>query len=56
VHAQVLTQLSASGRLISDHDLWLAAQGIAHGLTLATANVRAFRRVPGLDVEDWTAG
>lgn len=54
VHAEVWADLSASGRLMSAHDLWLAAQGIAHGLRIATINVRAFRRVPGLEVEDWS--
>lgn len=56
VHAEIRAGLASSGRLIGAHDLWLAAQAVAHGLTLATANVREFARVPGLDVEDWSAG
>lgn len=38
---------------IGPHDLWLAAAALAHGLTLATGNLREFDRVPGLDVEAW---
>jgi tRNA(fMet)-specific endonuclease VapC len=53
-HAEVWAELAFTGRLIGPHDLWLAAAALAHGLTLATANVREFERVPGLVVEDWS--
>jgi len=56
VHAETAAELAATGRMIGAHDLWLAAAALAHGLTLATANVRDFERVPGLLVEDWSAG
>ncbi|MGV8084251.1 MAG: type II toxin-antitoxin system VapC family toxin [Coriobacteriia bacterium] len=52
-HARVWAELSASGTLIGPHDLWLAASCIAHGLTLVTANIREFARVPGLQLETW---
>lgn len=55
-HAELWAELSGSGRTIGAHDLWLAAAALAHGLSLATVNVREFGRVPGLQVEDWTAG
>jgi tRNA(fMet)-specific endonuclease VapC len=54
VHAQLWADLARAGRLIGAHDLWLAAAALAHGLTLATANVREFGRVPGLVVETWS--
>jgi tRNA(fMet)-specific endonuclease VapC len=50
VHAQVWAQLSAKGELIGAHDLWIAATALAHGMGVATANPRDFRRVPGLRV------
>lgn len=53
-HAQVWADLSEAGALIGQNDLWLAAACIAHGLTMVTANVREFGRVPGLAVEAWT--
>ena len=31
----------------------LAAQALAHGLTMVTRNTREFERVKGLKVEDW---
>ena len=52
-HARLWAELMAEGRLIGPHDLWLAATCLAHGLTLVTANVREFARVPGLAVESW---
>ena len=55
VHAEVWAELSDAGNLIGAHDLWLGAAAIAHGLTLATHNVREFERIPGLEVEDWSS-
>jgi tRNA(fMet)-specific endonuclease VapC len=53
VHAQIGADLMASGTLVGPNDLWLAATCIAHGLSIATGNVREFNRVPGLRVESW---
>jgi len=53
-HARVWAELRVAGMLIGPHDLWLAATCIAHGLTIITANVREFERVPGLQVEIWS--
>ncbi|MFL6194780.1 MAG: type II toxin-antitoxin system VapC family toxin [Thermoanaerobaculia bacterium] len=54
IHAQLWADLASSGQLIGPHDLWLAASAVAHGLTLVTANVREFQRVPGLPVKSWS--
>ena len=53
LHAQIWATLAEQGRLIGPHDLWLAATCLTHGLTISTANVREFERVPGLMVETW---
>jgi tRNA(fMet)-specific endonuclease VapC len=45
--------LEAAGAPIGDADLRIAAIALAHGKTVVTGNVRHFRRVPGLKVEDW---
>jgi tRNA(fMet)-specific endonuclease VapC len=50
VHAELWAQLSAGGRLIGAHDLWIAATAVAHGLGVATRNVAEFDWVPGLRV------
>ena len=52
-HAELWSQLEQRGQMIGVHDSWLAATCLAHGLTLATENVREFTRVPGLTVEEW---
>ena len=52
-HAQIWAELRQAGTMIGPHDLWLAATCIAHGLTMVTANVREFDRVPGLSLEVW---
>ena len=52
-HARLWAHLAAAGTLVGPHDLWLAATCVAYGWTLATANIREFRRVAGLDVEEW---
>jgi tRNA(fMet)-specific endonuclease VapC len=54
-HAHLWAELAGAGAMIGPHDLWLAATCIAHGLTLVTANLREFQRVPGLQVESWGA-
>jgi len=56
IHAQIWADLEGKGRPIGPHDLWLAAVCLAHGLILATANVKDFKRVPGLGVEQWGKG
>jgi tRNA(fMet)-specific endonuclease VapC len=53
IHAQVWEELAGAGKMIGPHDLWLAATCIAHGLTMVTANLREFSRVPGLTAEVW---
>ena len=52
-HARVWAELAAVGTLIGPNDLWLAATCLVHGLTIVTANIREFERVPGLDVQVW---
>lgn len=52
-HAELWADLARQGKMIGVHDSWLAATCLAHGLRLATTNLREFARVPGLDVEKW---
>lgn len=52
-HARLWAVLSREGRKIGAHDAWLAATCLAHGLRIATHNLREFELVPGLDVEKW---
>jgi tRNA(fMet)-specific endonuclease VapC len=52
-HARLWADLATGGTPVGAHDLWLAATCVANGWSLATSNVREFRRVSGLTVEEW---
>jgi len=45
--------LEAAGTPIGGNDLLIAAQALALSMTVVTANVSEFRRVRGLNVENW---
>ena len=53
-YGQIRAELESKGSPIGAYDLLIAAHARALGLTLVTNNVREFRRVPQLPVEDWT--
>jgi tRNA(fMet)-specific endonuclease VapC len=50
LHAGIWAELQGAGAIIDAHDLWIAATALAHGLELATVNVRHFERIPGLSL------
>jgi predicted nucleic acid-binding protein len=52
-YGDIRAQLEAQGVPLDDADLRIAAIALARGLTVVTGNVRHFRRVPGLPVENW---
>jgi tRNA(fMet)-specific endonuclease VapC len=56
MHAELWAGLAASGTPVGAHDLWIAATAVARDLTLVTADLRDFARVPGLAVEPWGRG
>jgi tRNA(fMet)-specific endonuclease VapC len=51
---EIRALLSRQGTPIGPYDVLIAGQAKARGLTLVTNNLAEFRRVPGLDLEDWT--
>ena len=55
-YGQIRAALQASGQIIGNNDLWLAAHARAAGWILVTNNEREFVRVPRLQVENWAAG
>lgn len=52
-YAEIRADLKRRGSMIGAHDLFIAAHARTFGLTLVTNNVREFRRVRGLAVENW---
>lgn len=49
-HARLWAELAKAGSDVGAHDRIVAATAISLGWRVATANVRHFERVPGLDV------
>jgi len=52
-YAKIRAHLELRGQIIGANDLWIAAQTVSRNLTLVTENLREFRRVPGLKIENW---
>ena len=53
-YGRIRASLAAKGRPIGPMDLLLAAQAKSRGLVLVTNNVKEFRRIDGLKIENWT--
>jgi tRNA(fMet)-specific endonuclease VapC len=54
-YGDLRADLERRGTPIGDADSRIASIALVHGLTVVTANVRHFERVPGLAVENWLA-
>jgi len=52
-YGAIRAELEASGSMIGNNDLWIAAHAVAAGLTLVTNNEKEFRRIQALNVENW---
>ena len=52
-YAELRTHLERRGTPIGPNDMLIAAQALASDLTVISANVDEFRRVPNLRVENW---
>lgn len=53
IYARLRLTLEAQGTPIGPNDLLIAAHALTLDLTLVTANIREFSRVPDLRVENW---
>jgi tRNA(fMet)-specific endonuclease VapC len=51
--AKVRAALERKGQVIGPYDTLLAGHALELGCTMVTHNLREFKRVPGLKVEDW---
>jgi tRNA(fMet)-specific endonuclease VapC len=52
-YASIRAKLQKTGSLIGPNDLWIAAHALSKQMTLVTNNIREFKRVPGLKLENW---
>lgn len=53
VYGLLRTRLERAGRMTGGNDLLIAAQAVALGHAVVTANEREFRRIDELPVENW---
>jgi tRNA(fMet)-specific endonuclease VapC len=51
----IRSELEAAGKPIGSNDLLIAAHAYATGATVVTANIDEFKRIRGLNVENWLA-
>jgi tRNA(fMet)-specific endonuclease VapC len=54
-YGRIRSELEAAGKPIGGNDLLIAAHAQAIGATVVTANTEEFKRVRGLNVENWLA-
>lgn len=52
-YGSIRAYLERRGTPIGPHDMLIAAIARARGLVVVTHNAREFKRIPGLNVEDW---
>ena len=52
-YGSIRATLEARGGVIGNNDLWIAAHAKAAGLILVTNNKREFRRIQGMDIQNW---
>jgi tRNA(fMet)-specific endonuclease VapC len=52
-YGSIRASLETKGEVIGNNDLWIAAHATAARLVLVTSNEREFRRIQGLEIQNW---
>jgi tRNA(fMet)-specific endonuclease VapC len=52
-YGQIKAALEKKGEIIGENDIHIAAHSISQGLILVSNNLKEFRRVPNLALENW---
>lgn len=52
-YGKVRAALEKKGQLVGPNDMLIAAHALSLGLVLVTDNVKEFKRVRGLEIENW---
>ena len=52
-YADIRADLTKRGQLIGSNDLLIASIARAHSMTLITRNTKEFKRIAGLQIENW---
>lgn len=54
-YGRIKAALEKKGQIIGENDIHIAAHAISYGLILVTNNLREFKRVPNLALENWVS-
>jgi tRNA(fMet)-specific endonuclease VapC len=54
-YGQIKAALEKKGQIIGENDIHIAAHATSHGLILVSNNVREFKRVPNIVLENWVS-
>ena len=54
LYAKEKARLQKAGTSIDDFDLLIGVTSVTHGLTMVTNNTNHFKRISGIELEDWT--
>lgn len=52
-YGQIKATLEKRGEIIGENDIHIAAHAVSQGLILVTNNLKEFKRVPNLALENW---
>ena len=54
-YGRIKATLEKKGQIIGENDIHIAAHATSYGLILVTNNLREFKRVPNLALENWVS-
>jgi tRNA(fMet)-specific endonuclease VapC len=54
LYATEKARLQRAGTPVDDFDLLIGVTAVTHGLTMVTNNTKHFKRIAGIELEDWT--
>lgn len=52
-YGQIKATLERKGQIIGENDIHIAAHAVSQGLILVTNNLKEFKRIPNLALENW---
>lgn len=52
-YGEIRAALEKKGKVIGNNDLWIASHAMALNVILVTNNIKEFKRIAGLELENW---
>ncbi len=54
LYAKEKTRLRKAGTPVDDFDILIGVTSVTHNLIMVTNNIKEFKRIKGITLEDWT--